>query len=228
MKIEKIDKVFKYIYFLILFCIVSTAIYLTTVLIISPKNDLQNRGFIACTRDLVLNLGECKSGETGCVFKSFYKDTSCNLGVIADGFSAWIKGNQSTPWDNYIFEPEWQEKSENPYLSNPKEDMENMRLDREFILQKQQELENIKNGKIKANKEVIIFDPEFENIEEIVEDEVIEDDEEDINQDITEESLIGEMDNGSATEQKIEKLPESKIKNDSDKIAQKAKEEILK
>ena len=137
MKTEQLDNILKYIYFLILFCIVGTAIYLTTVLIISPKNDLKNRGFIACTKSLVFNLGECKSGETGCVFNSFYQDTSCNLGVIADGFSAWIKGEQSTPWANYIFEPEWQEESENPYVGNPKEDMENMRLEREFILQKQ-------------------------------------------------------------------------------------------
>lgn len=228
MKIEKIDNVFKYIYFLILFCIVSTAIYLTVVLIISPKNDLKNRGFIACTKNMILNLGECKSGETGCVFKSFYRDTICNLGVISDGFSAWLKGNQSTPWSNYIFEPEWQEKSENPYLSNPKEDMENMRLEREFILQKQQELENIKKGNMKADDKIIIFDPESENIEEMVEDEIINENTEDVVQDITEESLIGEFDKDDKSEQKTEKLPEVKIKSDSEKIAQKAKKEVLK
>lgn len=225
MKTEKLDKLFKYIYYIVLTCIVGSAIYLTAVLIISPKNDLKNRGFIACTKKLVLNLSECKSGEIKCVFKSFFGDTVCNMNVVFDGFSAWIKGKQSTPWENYIFEPKWQEESENPYLSNPQEDMENMRLEREFILQKQQELENIKNKNKKSD--VIIFDPENDVEDEIIEEEFVDEKVSDENQNISEEAFVEKIENDNTKGQKTEKIIEPKIMSNSKKIAEKAKNEVL-
>jgi hypothetical protein len=227
MKIHTIDKIFKFVYVFFLTVIVSFVLYMMTVLIISPKNDLKQRGFIACTRELVLKLGECESGQMGCVFTSFYKDIACNSGVIAKGFTDWLKGMQSTPWANYIFEPEWQEESENPYLGNPETDMENMAFDREFMRQKEQELEDIKNRSLKADETVIISDPETEiepDGEEKSEPETVEKTE----QDIDDEALIGEIGEGDLLKEKIEKLPPQKLKNDSDKIAQKAKNEVLK
>ncbi len=227
MKIHTIDKIFKFVYVFSLVLIVSFVLYMMTVLIISPKNDLKQRGFIACTRELVLKLGECESGQIGCVFTSFYKDVACNSGIISKGFTDWLKGKQSTPWANYIFEPEWQEESENPYLGNPETDMENMAFDREFMRQKEQELENIKNRALKADETVIISDPETEiepDGEEKTEPETIEKTE----QNIDDEALIGEINIGDVSQEKIEKLPPQKIKNDSDKIAQKAKNEVLK
>lgn len=226
MKINTIDKIFKFVYLFALIVLVSYVIYMMAVLVIAPKNDLKQRGFVACTRELVLNLGKCESGQMGCVFKAFYKDTACNSKVITNGFIAWVKGEQSTPWANYIFDPEWQEKSENPYLSNPQEDMENMALDREFMLQKQKELEDIKNRSLKADETVIISDPEaeIEPKEEKAPQEAVEETE----QNIDDEALIGEIGESDFSKEKIEKLPEQKIKSNSDKIAQKAKSEVLK
>ena len=227
MKIHTIDKIFKFVYVFSLTVIVSFVLYMMTVLIISPKNDLKQRGFIACTRELVLKLGECESGQMGCVFSSFYKDVACNSGIISKGFTDWLKGNQSTPWANYIFEPEWQEESENPYLGNPETDMENMAFDREFMRQKEQELEDIKNRSLKADETVIISDPETEiepDGEEKSEPETVEE----TKQNIDDEALIGEIGEGDLLKEKIEKLPPQKLKNDSDKIAQKAKNEVLK
>lgn len=226
MTINILDKIFKFIYVCFLIFVTLFAVYMMTVLIISPKNDLKNRGFITCTKQLVLNLGECESGQLVCVFKVFYNDTVCNSKVIADGFAKWIKGEQSAPWSNYIFEPQWQEQSENPYLSNPTEDMKNMAMEREFMLQKQQELENIKNKALNVNENVIISDPEAEispKINKKTNNEVFED----LEQNIDDEAKIGEINQGSK-KKKTEKLPAPKLKSNSEKIADIAKKEVLK
>ena len=228
MKIATLDRFFKYVYIWSLIVLVSYVLYMMTVLIISPKNDLKNRGFVCCTKQLAFNLGKCESGQMMCVFKAFYKDVACNSGVIYEGLADWIKGEQNTPWANYIFEPEWQEESENPYLSNPKEDMENMALDREFMLQKHQELENIKNRNLKADENVIISDPEAENVSEPTENVTQEEFIDEKEQNIEDEALIGEISEGDKEKGKTEKLPEQKLKSNSDKIAQKAKNEVLK
>lgn len=227
MKIETLDRIFKFIYIWSLIFLVCFVLYMMTVLIISPKKDLKNRGFIFCTKQLVADLGECESGQMKCVFGAFYGDIACNCGVIYDGFANWLKGEQSAPWSNYIFEPVWQEESENPYLSNPEEDMENMALKREFMLQKHQELENIKNRSLKADETVIISDPEVEAEPEISL-ENTDENSSDFEQNIDDESAIGEIDNGDETAQKIEQMQPQKIKFESDKIASKAKKEVLK
>lgn len=227
MKINTADKIFKFVYVWFLVIVAVFSVYMMTVLVISPKNDLKNRGFIACTKKLVYNLGNCQSGQIGCVSKAFYHDTACNSKVICKGFVKWVKGEQSTPWANYIFEPVWQEVSENPYLSDVENDMKNMELEREFMLKKQQELENIKNKALNVDKNVIISDPEaeFEQEIEISKEVIIEENSE---QNIDDEADIGEIKKGNENEDKIEELPEPLIKSDSDKIAEKAKKNVLK
>ncbi|MDY6365023.1 MAG: hypothetical protein SPL73_09085 [Cyanobacteriota bacterium] len=202
-------------------------IYFAIVLVLSPKNDLKNRGFIACTKSLVINLGECESGQTGCVLSSFYDDTKCNSKVIFNGFMNWLKGNQSAPWSNYIFEPELQEKSENPYIGNIKEDMQQIELDRKFMKEKENELEIIKNKKLKAQENVIIYDPEVEE-ESVYNLEIKPENNIDFESDIDDEAAIGELTKGDEKSHKIEQLPEKKIKTNSEKISQKAKNEIFK
>ena len=221
MKIKTLDKIFKILYGGFLAALVAYVIYMMMVLVISPKKDLKQRGFIACTRELVLNLGDCERGQLGCVLKAFYGDTACNSKVIYKGLTAWLKGEQSTPWANYIFEPQWQEEAENPYMGNPQKDMENMALDREFMLQKERELENIKDKALKVQESVIISDPESQIEPEI---EILKEEKEaeNLSQDINDEADIGEISKGDKKEEKIEKLPEPKLKSNSDKLAKKA------
>ncbi|MBR3501597.1 MAG: hypothetical protein IKO06_01690 [Alphaproteobacteria bacterium] len=227
MKISTIDKIFKYFYVSFLTTFVCYIAYFTAVLLISPKNDLHNRGFIKCTKELVIGLGECESGQISCVFGSFYSDAKCNSDVIFAGFANWVKGKQPTPWANYIFEPAWQDESENPYLSDPAKDMENMAIDREYMLKKEQELENIKNRSLKVDENVIISDPEATD-EPVTAPESEAQTESDFEQNIDDESDIGAIGNGDKTAKKIEPLPEKKIKSDSEKIAERAKNEVLK
>lgn len=229
MKLKMLDKIFKITYVVLLIFLVIYVIYMTVVMIMSPKNDIKNRGFIACTKQLVVDLGECESGQIKCVLKGFYQDTICNSAVVFDGFGQWIKGEQKTPWANYVFEPELPENIDEDYDSDPVQDMKNMVIDREFMLQKHQELENAKNRALQTNDNVIISDPEtdeeFYDEEENSEEKVAVDDPE---QNIDDEAMIGEIGEGDKQKEKIEQMPEPKINSDSDKIAQKAKKEVLK
>ncbi len=227
MKINTADKFFKWLYVSFLAILVIYVIYFMIVLVLSPKNDFKNRGFVACTKELVMNLGECESGQIGCVLGSFYDDTKCNSKVIFKGFANWLKGKQSAPWSNYIFEPEFQNMSEPLSSEGMKEDMHQIELDRKFMLEKENELEKIKNKELKVQESVIISDPESE-VESENDLESEPEDETDFEQNIDDESAIGEISHGDEKAQKIESLPVKKIKADSGKIAEKAKKEVLK
>lgn len=226
MKINSIDRILKWFYFGFLAVLLSYVFYFAIVLLLSPKNDIKNRGFVACTKELVVNLGECESGQLSCVLGSFYDDTKCNSQIIFTGLKNWLKGEQTTPWSNYIFEPILLETSENYYPGNPAEDMENIELEHKFMQQKLNELEAIKNKALKSDETVIISNPEIEEEpkNEPQESENIID----FEQNIDDESDIGELDDGDKNAQKIEPLPEKKIKSNSEEISQKAKSEIFK
>lgn len=226
MKINTIDKIFKWFYIVFLTALIIYIAYFTVALVLSPKNDLKNRGFVACTKELVMNLGACESGQFTCVFSAFYNDTKCNSAIIFKGFANWLKGEQSAPWSNYIFEPLLPKTSENFYQSNSAEDMENMELEHKFMQQKLDELETIKNKALKSDESVIISDPEID--EEPKNEPQEPETEADFEQNIDDESAIGDLNNGDETAQKIEPLPEKKLKSDSEKIAEKAKNEVLK
>lgn len=227
MKINTADKIFKWLYVGFLTFFATYVIYFAIALILSPKNDFKNRGFVACTKELVMNLGECESGQFTCVLGSFYDDTKCNSTVIFNGFANWLKGEQSTPWSNYIFEPDFQDMNEPIDTESIKEYMQQIELDRRFMLEKENELEAIKNKALKSDESVIISDPEVIN-EPTVEPESETEIEADFEQNIDDESAIGELDEGDKTVQKIEPLPEKKIKSNSEVISQKAKNEVLK
>lgn len=226
MKINTVDKIFKWLYIVFLTALIIYVAYFTIVLVLSPKNDLKNRGFVACTKELVMNLGECKSGQFACVLGSFYDDTECNSAVIFKGFANWLKGKQPAPWSNYIFEPMLIDNSENPYAGNPAEDMETMQLEHDFMQQKLDELEAIKNRSLQTDESVIISDPEVDTELKIELQEP--ENETDFEQNIDDESAIGELNNGDESLRKIEQLPEKKIKSNSEEIAKRAKKEVLK
>lgn len=150
-------------FYIVLGMVCLGVVYLTTVIYLSPRADLQNRGFIGCTRQMVIDLQQCQAGEIGCPFRHMVKDMKCNIKVVYIGFADWISGNQPTPWANYLFVPELSEITADDTTSATKRqnEMQNLEKRNLFIEQKQQELEdakqrmlNIDSGELLANPDI--------------------------------------------------------------------------
>lgn len=125
------EKFFKILYYSGLSFFVFFVAYLSVMLSISPKKDLEKRGFIPCTEKFVLEAGACEKGSIGCTFGCLWRDTKCNAVVIADGFGLWIQGLQSAPWSNYLFEPVVAEKVYDGNVADEMLDLENKRQENE-------------------------------------------------------------------------------------------------
>ena len=158
------EKFWKIVYYGCLSTFVFLVTYLTVMLFISPRQDALHRGFIPCTQKLVVDMYACESGEVFCPLKFLWQDTKCNVGVVFNGFGAWVKGEQKTPWANYLFEPKALAEidEELPYPGNVKRDAAEMKSYADFMKEKQDELEEIKNRRLDLNESVIMFDPEEE------------------------------------------------------------------
>lgn len=95
------------------------------LVILSPRQDAQNRGFIPCTKQLAEKLLNCpQDSKIACLFNAIVKNTWCDMKVIGNGFWEWTKGSQKTPWSNYIFVPQdirdetFDAETEAEYLKN--------------------------------------------------------------------------------------------------------------
>ena len=75
------------------------------LVLFAPRYDEQKRGFIPCTEIMAEELIFCDS-SAWCMLKTIAKNTWCDTNVVAKGFGQWIKGEQKTPWANYLFEPQ--------------------------------------------------------------------------------------------------------------------------
>lgn len=82
------------------------AIVYFAVVFISPRYDMQGRGFVPCTTELATKVEACGQGKVFCILGAIGIDNLCNLKVIGKGFKNWVNGEQKTPWSNYIFTPE--------------------------------------------------------------------------------------------------------------------------
>ncbi|MDR1693997.1 MAG: hypothetical protein LBR70_02230 [Lactobacillaceae bacterium] len=123
---------------LIVSIVVFVYIFLFIIVLTSPRQDLQKRGFIPCTEQFIADAESCKG--SWCMFKAVGKNSLCDFGVVGDGFAGWIKGEQSTPWNGYIFEPEIEvmdDELRDFYDSNP-----NIYKDLEKLRELNQELQN--------------------------------------------------------------------------------------
>ena len=131
---------------------------------ISPRQDLQKRGFIPCTETLVYNITDCKPGQIKCPLQYLWQDMQCNVRVIADGFVLWSRGKQERPWSNYLFEPEVIEDGNELYVGteNAEDTFDNDAADL-FIAAKQQELEIAKERQLNPDDNVILNNPEALN-----------------------------------------------------------------
>lgn len=107
----------------------------------SPKQDLQKRGFIVCTEEFVFNAYGCEGSM--CLVGAIYKNSACEAKVISKGFVNWIKGEQKTPWSNYLFEPELAVEEEvDVELQEFYDDNPNLIYDIEKLKRLSEELEN--------------------------------------------------------------------------------------
>lgn len=110
-------------------------VILFVLLVISPKQDAKNRGFVKCTQLMITSLSDCNR-SIWCSVKTISENTWCNVKVVAEGVKLWLDNKQPTPWANYLFEPQiiensfFDEEAIEEYLkNNPDVKKEMMRLD---------------------------------------------------------------------------------------------------
>ena len=139
--------------------------------LVSPKVDKQNRGFIPCTQEMTVKVLENKQQSSSRLIKIVLDNTFCDIKVVTKGFTDWLRGKQPTPWANYFFEPEVEQNEtqddeellkfyeENPYLS---EDMKKLDIERQKLEQLLEQTEINENSKA-----IVPF--EFEDDEEKIE-----------------------------------------------------------
>ncbi|MBR1600959.1 MAG: hypothetical protein IJ677_05205 [Alphaproteobacteria bacterium] len=158
------EKFFKLLYYYCLGGFVISVVYLTIMLFISPRQDALKRGFIPCTEKLVMDISYCQRGEISCPLRYLWQDMKCNAKVVLSGFGAWVKGEQKTPWANYLFSPVAQAEidEEMPYKGSVLKDMDELNKMHNFFKEKQAELEAAKNRKLELDENVIIYNPEIE------------------------------------------------------------------
>lgn len=154
------NKFLSLLYYFLIGIFVLFVVYLTVMLAISPKQDRQKRGFIACTEQLVLDVAECERGSVVCPLKYLGHDMACNTAVILDGFGAWLRGRQPTPWANYLFVAESPEVTDEDFDSSHIENMDELEQQRQFIQHKQQELDAAKNRSLNLRDDVLMSAPE--------------------------------------------------------------------
>lgn len=109
---------------LIIWTIISFFFFLFMLILLSPRQDIQKRGFIPCTETMVKELINCEQNKFICLLKVSLRNSWCDLKVVSKGFANWSKGIQKTPWSNYIFipelpeDPDFDKKAREEYLKN--------------------------------------------------------------------------------------------------------------
>ncbi len=136
----------KYWFETVMIFFVAVFIGMVGILLLSPKQDMDNRGFIPCTKALMDNLFDCER-KVLCSIDAVLGNTKCEIDVIYEGIKLWMNKKQPYPWSNYIFKPKLlssvyiDEKAVEEYLKkypNVKDDMKKLH-------QLRKDLENEKN-----------------------------------------------------------------------------------
>ena len=126
------------------------------LVLFSPRQDLQKRGFIPCTENMVSEMLSCRENKAFCMLGSVIKNSWCDSKVVLNGLGAWVKGQQSTPWENYLFESELKETEqdeglqefydENPDVSASMEELRRQNIELEKQISETEELKEEENG----------------------------------------------------------------------------------
>jgi len=100
--LDKLKKHAFMIGFGIVFCV-----YLAFLALVffAPRVDLYERGFVGCTKKMIVEFSVCQKNKMWCTLKMMLKNHVCDFKVVKTGFSSWLQGEQKTPWANYYFEP---------------------------------------------------------------------------------------------------------------------------
>ena len=154
------ERFLRLLYYYCLVLLMFVTVYMVAMLAVAPKNDALNRGFIPCTRDFVTAVSSCERGEIGCMAAGIWQDTKCNLYVIFDGAGAWLRGKQPAPWSNYLFEPKSEAEidSENQYIGVVSQDVGVLEAQRQFLENRQKELEAAKRRGLNLDENVLPSD----------------------------------------------------------------------
>lgn len=119
---------------------------LFVLILAAPKQDAQNRGFVACSQQLLQRLGQCDH-RLWCSSKAVAANSRCDIAVIWHGICSWIDGKQPYPWSNYLYEPElsgWvDEEARQEYLKQYPDTKQEM----EKLHQLRKELEDEQNAR---------------------------------------------------------------------------------
>ena len=120
------------------------------LVLISPRQDAQKRGFIPCTENMAEEIMACENNKVLCLLKAVLANSWCDIKVIGQGMSDWAKGNQPYPWSNYIFVPKIvQNEDVAEYLKNNP----NIKAEMEQLKKLNEELENEENQEVQINAE---------------------------------------------------------------------------
>lgn len=114
------------------------------LVLISPRQDSEKRGFIPCTQEMAEGMLSCPAeGQYRCMFGHVLKNSWCDFKIVGQGFKLWFEGKQKAPWSNYIFTPKIAEdNAENAEeMQQFRQDNPNLKLELEYMKKLNQELE---------------------------------------------------------------------------------------
>lgn len=91
------------------------------LVLFSPRQDIQGRGFIPCTETMADKMLGCTENKTWCMLGAIVDNSFCDMKVVAKGFGLWTTRQQARPWSNYLFIPEaldddFDEQAQSEYL----------------------------------------------------------------------------------------------------------------
>ena len=96
----------EYAFFIVLGIFVLCFIGFVTIIAVAPHNDIKMRGFTPCTYQIAEKLMVDETLRQSEVLGIIAKGYGCYFKVMKDGILFFYKGQQPTPWANYLFEQE--------------------------------------------------------------------------------------------------------------------------
>ena len=78
----------------------------SVVVALAPHVDMKQRGFTPCTYQMLNDFNKEEKLSFTQTVSVINKGYICYAGVVWQGMKMFFKGEQKTPWTNYLFEPE--------------------------------------------------------------------------------------------------------------------------